>query len=156
MTEAGKERIRQSRLGKKWSDDVKKKISETKKANPTRYWLGKKHILETKKKISETKKKSLTTIRGIKHHNWKGGVTSENMKVRGSLEYIIWREEVYKRDFWNCRICGIHCEKGNTVAHHLDKFSDFPELRFIVSNGLTLCRKCHFKIESPIINITHT
>lgn len=135
-------------------EEIRQQIKATKKARPTRYWLGKNRTEEQKKQISQTKKNSPKTVRGEKHHNWKGGVTKEHNKIRGSLEYVLWRNEVYKRDYWTCRICKIKCTKGNIVAHHIKKFSDFPELRFIVENGLTLCRKCHIEIENP--NITHT
>ena len=111
---------------------------------------GKHFSDESRKLLSLSKKESPTTIRGERHHNWKGGVSTENHKLRGSLEYILWRNEVYKRDRWTCRICGLKCLKGNIIAHHLKKFSDYSELRFIVENGMTLCRKCHITIERPI------
>jgi len=43
--------------GKRLSNETIKKISDSKKVNPTRYWLGKKRSDETRKKISETKRK---------------------------------------------------------------------------------------------------
>jgi len=104
---------------------------------------------ETRRKSSKMRKDSLTTPRKERHWNWKGGVTPEHNKLRGSLEYIIWRNSVYKRDNWTCRICGKHCKNGDIIAHHLKKFADFPELRFILENGLTICRNCHAEIENP-------
>lgn len=107
--------------------------------------------IKSLKKTPEWKKKIGDAHRGRKYPermgennpSWKGGVTSEQMKARKSLEYIIWRNEVYKKDFWTCRICKIKCRKGQIIAHHLKLFSDFPELRFSIDNGVTLCRKCH-------------
>lgn len=108
-----------------------------------RYWLGKSHSLETKLKISESKKASSATVRGDKHHNWRGGVTPSHSMIRNSLEYELWRDSVYARDKWTCQRCGIHCEKGNIVAHHIEAFSYYAEKILSVLNGVTLCRKCH-------------
>ncbi len=133
------------------SEEIRLKISETKKANPTRYWKDnsiESHTKETIEKISKSKKLAKSTVRGDKHHNWKGGVTSKNGKIRGSLLYITWRNEVYKRDNWKCRMCEKKCPKGDIVAHHIREFSDFPELRFVIENGVTLCRSCHARLHS--------
>jgi len=83
-----------------------------------------------------------------KHWNWKGGKDYENKKIRNNLEYGIWRKEIYKKDRWTCRICG---SKKQIVAHHLKLFSEYPELRFDINNGITLCRSCHLKLhkENP-------
>ena len=82
------------------------------------------------------------------HPNWKGGINYKNEKIRHSLKYIIWRNEVYKRDNWTCRICKKKCKERDIVAHHLQLFSEFPELRFDIDNGITLCRSCHFREHS--------
>ena len=36
------------------------------------------------------------------------------------------------------------------VAHHLKTFKDYPELRFDVDNGQTLCRSGHKKVHEEI------
>lgn len=117
-------------------------ISEKRKHIPGTF-SGKSHSLKTREQISATKKTRTTTIRGEKHHNWKGGVVSEHQKARGSLAYVNWRDAVYARDNWTCQTCGIKCKKGNIVAHHIQEFADVLDLRYDVSNGLTLCRACH-------------
>lgn len=66
-------RKRKPNLGKKLSEETKKKISESKKKNPTKYWLGKKRpgFSEMFKRINTGKRL------GENHPNWKGGVTKD-------------------------------------------------------------------------------
>jgi hypothetical protein len=78
---------------------------------------------------------------GPAHWNWRGGVTPENQKGRNSIEYRKWRNAVFSRDNYTCLYCG---ERGGRLnAHHKKPWSTFKALRYDISNGITLCEKCH-------------
>lgn len=103
---------------------------------------------KTRKKISDKlkgkkpwnkNKKSL--IPKEKHWNYQGGITPENRKVRNSLEIKIWRKAVFERDNYTCQKYGIR--GGSLVAHHINNFADFSELRTSIENGITLSEKAH-------------
>lgn len=79
--------------------------------------------------------------RGENANNWQGGKTSLNRLERGRLEIIKWRIKVFERDNYTCKLCGDRGSKLN--AHHIRFFSDYPELRFDINNGITLCENCH-------------
>ncbi len=81
---------------------------------------------------------------GELHWNWKGGVSTENQKIRNGPEIKKWRSQVFERDGFTCQRCFI--VGGVLHGHHKKEFSKFPELRFDVDNGLTLCRTCHHLI----------
>lgn len=71
-----------------------------------------------------------------------------NKDYRQSNEYKKWREAVFIRDGFKCQICG---QVGGALnAHHIKTFKDFPKLRFEVSNGITLCEKCHRELHKEI------
>lgn len=82
-------------------------------------------------------------IKGENHPNWRGGITSENEQLRKSEEYKIWQQSVYKRDSYCCQICK---SKEGINAHHLYGWKEYPEKRFDINNGITLCQKCHIKV----------
>jgi len=80
---------------------------------------------------------------GPNNYRWKGGVKSENMKIRNSLETKLWREAVFARDDFTCQKCSTR--GGYLNAHHILSFATHPELRFDPDNGITLCRSCHLE-----------
>lgn len=100
------------------------------KENNPHYWLNKRNPLLT----------------GNKNPNWKDGITPENMKERGSLDYKLWRKSVFERDNFTCQKYGI--SGGELNAHHINNFSDFPELRFAIDNGITLSKKAHLEFHN--------
>lgn len=102
-----------------------------------------KHTEETKRKVSESRRGKAM---GAKNPSWKGGVTPEIKKIRKSFEYKLWRKAVFERDNWACVWCGNRQSAGNKVilhGDHIKPFALYPELRFAIDNGRTLCQPCH-------------
>jgi len=58
---------------------------------------------------------------------------------RHTKEYRKWRVEVIRRDK-RCVICGSIKHRN---AHHINHATYFPEQRFDIDNGVTLCHDCH-------------
>ena len=101
--------------------------------------IGRKLSEEHKRKISESE-------RGKNHYNWKGGKSTERNLLMGRREYKRWRTEVFKRDNYTCQECGKRGVELN--AHHIKSWAYFPEFRFDVRNGRTLCLACHEKTDT--------
>lgn len=86
--------------------------------------------------------------RGKAHPRYKNGkYTAEKKRFWSTSEYQQWRIAVYERDNYTCQKCGDN-KGGNLNAHHIKPWKDYPELMFDVSNGNTLCNKCHQFIHS--------
>lgn len=106
--------------------------------------IGRSRPEHEKLKISESMKgmKANNIMRGSDNPRWKGGISSENEIIRGSLESRTWQNLVKKRDNFCCQ----KCKEGRIrylTAHHILNFSEYVELRFEIDNGITLCRPCH-------------
>ena len=56
------------------------------------------------------------------------------------MSYYKWRKLVLKRDKKTCQVCG---KKINLQVHHLFDRTHYPDKKFKVDNGITLCSKCH-------------
>jgi hypothetical protein len=58
--------------------------------------------------------------------------------------YLKWMTEVKERDNKRCRIKNQDCN-GRLEAHHILDWVNHPELRYEITNGITLCRFHHPK-----------
>lgn len=120
---------RECSLDRKISEEVRNKISLS---------------LRNKYKTDETFKQRVLNARNVKsgvdHWNWKGGATPINQRNRTSEDASAWKLAVLSRDNYSCRMCG---SKDELQAHHINSWTDFPEDRFILENGLTMCKPCH-------------
>ena len=67
-------------------------------------------------------------------------VDEEELNARNTEEYLRWQIAVFKRDCYKCQICG---SNKNLNAHHLESFSKYIDLRYVIENGITLCEKHH-------------
>jgi len=57
--------------------------------------------------------------------------------------WIEWRAKVYLRDNYKCVMCG---RSGLRLdPHHILPKRDYPNLKYHISNGASLCRRCHKK-----------
>lgn len=80
--------------------------------------------------------------KGSAHPKYKSDRIRRDRTVEGSrYPYKKWRENVLARDN---RICQ-ECFKPGSIAHHIKPWRDYPELRYELSNGMTLCAPCHKK-----------
>ncbi|MBN2263075.1 MAG: HNH endonuclease [Prolixibacteraceae bacterium] len=120
--------------GKTW------KLSEKARNNHRLSLIGKKQSLRHRINQGLARRGLLAKE---KNPNWRGGITKQNDIVRKSFDYRMWRNLVFERDNYTCQICG---KKGGILhAHHIKPFAYYPELRFLVDNGETLCVDCHKK-----------
>jgi len=118
-------------------------------------WKNKKHPALGKTFTEEHRRNLRKAAKGKrigdKNPMWKGGVTPINQKIRNSKEYKLWRLAVFERDNYTCQFCRARNGKGKNVilnADHIKPFADYPELRFAIDNGRTLCIDCHKKTET--------
>lgn len=117
----------------------------------------------------EEKLKRRETLRNMRHKlwSWKGGITPLRKNIFDSVERKEWKIKVFKRDNYTCQEC-FQCG-GKLQSHHiisfnklfmnfLSKYSQFSPIDDVdtllklavtyepfwnITNGKTLCKKCH-------------
>lgn len=142
-------------FGKKMSEEQKQKIREKR--------VFQIFTPETRKKMGDShrgEKNSMNNpihrlkISGPNSYLWKGGITPENVKIRSSIEYEIWRNGVFAINGYTCQKTGQ--VGGKLVAHHILNFSSHPELRFAIDNGVTLSLNAHKEFHKKYGNRNNT
>ncbi len=129
-----RENIRKGLTGRKRSLEERLAIARG-KMGKNNHQYGKKPSFETRLKLSNAAKKYWGP-RSNKNR------TQEYDRIRHSVEMKLWREAVFKRDKYTCIWCGD--DRGrNLNADHIQEFAHYPELRFAIDNGRTLCIPCH-------------
>ena len=112
--------------------------------------IGKNRIYTQEDRLKASKRFS-----GAKHPQWKGGITPINKRIRAGFLYKQWRKAVFERDNYTCQMCEKRSRKGMNIylhPHHIKSFAKYPELRFEVSNGITLCKDCHLQLHKLLKN----
>lgn len=121
-------------FGKRYSTEQRHLISERAKINGYGKWMiGRRWSPEQKQNFKRAV---------IARFDKLGRKTKRERTILvGREEYKKWREAVFKRDSWTCQECGRHgCY---LEAHHIKSWARFPEDRYDVGNGITLCKSCH-------------
>lgn len=59
-----------------------------------------------------------------------------------------WAREVKDRDHYSCQNPKCKSRSGIMHAHHVLNYADYPESRYEVTNGITLCEACHTEFHS--------
>ena len=126
----------------KW-DGRRNRCKESRRVKVKRYRTGPAASNMLGKRASaETKARMSLAHCGEKNHKWRGGITPIYRSARQNALYYDWRRKVFERDDYTCRRC-FRRGGGDLHAHHIKAFALFPELRYDVTNGLTLCLDCH-------------
>lgn len=103
--------------------------------------------LKGKKMSKAGRRKISVALRGKRkgqdNPNWKGGYKDPTFSERRNYKAKKWRDAVKERDGYQCVHCGE--TEGRLHAHHVKSWKSHPELRYEVSNGMTLCPPCHEK-----------
>lgn len=67
---------------------------------------------------------------------WNGGSSGWH----GTQDHKDWALAVKERDDYRCQSCG---RTDKIQAHHIKRVRLYPELRYAIANGTTLCASCH-------------
>ena len=83
---------------------------------------------------------------GIDHPRYNQNLSDEERSKRRGHFSTVWSSQILERSTYTCQSCNKH--GGNLNAHHLNAWNAFPEQRFDLDNGVTLCTDCHKEFHS--------
>jgi len=81
-----------------------------------------------------------------KYNKYQYNFRTNNCRDWNDPQYRKWKKLTHQRDGYCCQWPGCPM-KNRLVAHHIKKWEDYPEVRFELWNGITLCYKHHNQIK---------
>lgn len=116
-------------FGKKW------KVRDTSKMSLAR--------IKVWSKSEDRKKQQSNRMSGSNNPKWiENRLLLAKRQERNDMAYKEWRRQVWLRDNFKCKIANQDC-RGRLEAHHILGWTEHPELRYEVNNGITLCHAHH-------------
>lgn len=97
-----------------------------------------------KKLTEEHKAKIRAACKGDKCYKWikDRNLLKKSEKKHLDSRYREWSLGVKNRDKWLCRFKNRDCS-GRLESHHIFSWREYPELRYAINNGITLCHAHH-------------
>jgi hypothetical protein len=99
----------------------------------------------TSEESRKKQRKAKLGKRGAETNNWQGGKKEARLLAKSQDAYKQWRFSVFSRDKFLCIHCG---SKKQLEADHIKEWCNYPELRYEITNGRTLCHSCHKKTDN--------
>jgi 5-methylcytosine-specific restriction endonuclease McrA len=129
-----REKQKKAKIGIKLSQKTKDRMSNSK--------IG---IKFTEEHIKNLKLSHIGVNCGEKNGNWiKDRTKLAKHQKRNDYTYKEWRKKCLVRDNYQCKICGEKYTKENKlIVHHILPWSQFPQERYNINNGITLCKIHH-------------
>lgn len=104
---------------------------------------GKFHISQRVSKLNSPEANLKKSLKLDAHPRWKPD--RKMARGRPSPERRIFKESVLSRDGRKCLWCG---STKDLIADHIKPYAIYPELRWDINNGRTLCQTCHRKTDT--------
>lgn len=102
------------------------------------------HRILSEEGVPSKKPQEVRRLRGASHPLWRFDLTDEEREKRRDMaKQKRWSQDVYKRDNYTCQKCGDN-KGGNLNAHHIVPHSKDKSIAWELSNGITLCKTCHY------------
>ena len=132
-------KIGDANRGRPVSDELRQKRSIARKGKSAPWMIGTKYGAGNR---------SHTNFRGEKSPNWIPDRSLIKLDTeRGGPLHKQWSRNVKLRDGWKCKIANGDCH-GRVESHHILSWKDYPELRYQINNGVTLCHAHHPRVRS--------
>ncbi len=132
-------------MANKMTESHKKAISKALKGINT--WSKGRSVSEkTKQKLRDKRASEKTKLKmskaQIKRYDRMGRKKHKrHIHACNDKKYKQWRSDVFQRDSWTCQTCGK--KECYLESHHIKSWAKYLQLRYDITNGVTLCRECH-------------